>query len=268
MTGMNTSANVKISTSTYSNDSPTASISPYGHNSVRGYFNISYLINRKINDESWEKNIIGLPLLKSFMKAPWNNEKYKVNTDNANFNLSISVYGNICFLQDTEITTDQGILKIMDINYKKHTINNKKIKCVTKTVTKEKHLVCIKQNSFGENIPCKDIYTTNNHKVLYNGSLIESYKLVNIIKGVTHTPYKGEYLYNIIMKQHEIIEINNLCFETLHPSYLKTFKLIQLYDSIQKNNNESRKLKRVIMDRINGIISKRCDEKNTKRLSL
>ena len=50
---------------------------------------------------------------------------------------------NICFPAKTPITTNQGLIDIDKINPEIHTIRNKKIVAVTKTVTQDNYLVII-----------------------------------------------------------------------------------------------------------------------------
>jgi hypothetical protein len=60
---------------------------------------------------------------------------------------------DICFVKNTPIETDQGIIPIYKIDPKLHTINNKKVVAITKSIAEEKYLVCFEKNSLGENIP-------------------------------------------------------------------------------------------------------------------
>ena len=64
---------------------------------------------------------------------------------------------NICFPANTPITTDQGIIPIDKINTKFHTINGNKIIAITKTISKDKHLVCFDKHSLKINYPNKKI---------------------------------------------------------------------------------------------------------------
>jgi len=49
------------------------------------------------------------------------------------------------------------------------------------------------------------------------GEMIPADELLGKYKGVRSVPYNGETLYNILMAQHDVIIVNNLVCETLHP---------------------------------------------------
>jgi hypothetical protein len=47
--------------------------------------------------------------------------------------------------------------------------------------------------------------------------MVKASDLVNMCEGVVTTSYGGEVLYNVVMKKHDKMMINNLICETLHP---------------------------------------------------
>jgi len=124
---------------------------------------------------------------------------------------------NICFLGHTLIQTDQGYVPIYKIKHNIHTISGKKIVDVTKTKTKDPHLVSFKKNALGPNVPMEKTIMSTDHKILLNGTLTEAKKFVGKFAGVTYVKYNGEILYNILMEDYSIIKANNLTCETLHP---------------------------------------------------
>jgi hypothetical protein len=131
-----------------------------------------------------------------------------------------SVVSNICFVEDTLIETDQGLIKIAKINPDIHTINNEKIVCVTKVIsTNNKFLIRIKKNALGDNIPSVDTYVSKFHKVLYDDKMICAFNLVNLIPdgNVIKVKNNHKFLYNILMEKHTTMFANNLIVETLHP---------------------------------------------------
>lgn len=125
---------------------------------------------------------------------------------------------NICFIKDTPINTDQGIVFIQDINPKIHTIRGKPVILVTKTISDEKYLVCIKQGALGKNIPSQKTIMTMNHELFYNGSMIPAKNLLNMKLNVKKINYNGEILYNILLDEHYKMLVNNLIVETLSPT--------------------------------------------------
>jgi len=125
----------------------------------------------------------------------------------------------ICFPANTPVNTDQGITSINKIVAGIHTINNKRIIAVTKTVDENTFLVCFKKNSLGDNIPNQDTITSKYHGVEYNGQMYEAHQLLESVENVIKLEYTGEVMYNILMDEHEKIVVNNMICETLHPDH-------------------------------------------------
>jgi streptogramin lyase len=128
----------------------------------------------------------------------------------------------ICFPAGTPITTNQGVINIEKLNPNKNTISNKKIIGISKTVSRDEYLILFKKHSLGSNMlglmhPSKDTIMTKDHKIQYEGRMIEAEKFLGKFNGVTTIKYNGEFLYNILMEEHEGIYINEMICETLHP---------------------------------------------------
>jgi hypothetical protein len=124
----------------------------------------------------------------------------------------------ICLPAGTPILTDQGLVAIEKIDTKKHTINNKPVIAITKTVTPEKHLVCFEANSMGINCPSVRTIMTPGHEVLYKGKLVQAKHFLGRVEGVHTVPYNGkDILYNVLQEQHGLMRVNNMILETLHP---------------------------------------------------
>ena len=147
----------------------------------------------------------------------------------------------ICFPAGTLIQTDHGEISIENIDIKIHTINNKSIIEITKTISSDKYLVYFKKHALGYNIPNKKTIMTKEHRILLNNELIEANDLVEN-KNVKKIKYNGELLYNVLMDNHEVMNVNNLVCETLHPaSYLgiklfngepKSFTILKKFGNI------------------------------------
>jgi 6-phosphogluconolactonase (cycloisomerase 2 family) len=147
---------------------------------------------------------------------------------------------NICFLGNTPINTNKGIIPISHINSNIHTIANKKIVAITKTILQDKYLVCFKKNSLGINCPIKNTIMSKNHKILYKGEMMEAHKFLGNVLNVTKIKYNGEILYNILMENYETILVNNLICETLCPTNV----IAKLYTS---NISENYKNKIIVL---------------------
>jgi hypothetical protein len=127
------------------------------------------------------------------------------------------------------VLTNQGPINIEDINPSVHTIRNKKIVAITKTVAHDKNLVRIAKHALGHLYPEKTTTMSQNHKVFCQGQMVKAKHLVDEDKGITLVPYKGEILYNVLLEQHEKMQVNNLIVETLHPEH----KVAKLYRFLQ-----------------------------------
>ena len=132
---------------------------------------------------------------------------------------------NVCFPSKTPVMTNQGPVNIEDIDPAVHTIRNKKIVAITKTVAHDKNLVRIAKHALGKNYPEKTTFISQNHKVLCQGQMIKAKHLVDEVNGVTFVPYNGQVLYNVLLEEHEKMQVNNLIVETLHPEH----KVAKLY---------------------------------------
>lgn len=139
---------------------------------------------------------------------------------------------NVCFVSGTPIVTDQGEISIEQINPCIHTISNKKIVAISKTTSIYDYLVSFEKDALGLNIPTQKTTMSKNHKILYNGKMIEADKFVSdIFQTVKRVKYTGEILYNVLMEKYDTINVNNLICESLHPdNYLS-----KLYTSTELN---------------------------------
>jgi hypothetical protein len=142
----------------------------------------------------------------------------------------------ICFPAGTPVNTDQGIIEINKINPKIHTIRNKKIQAVSKTVTFEKYIVCIEKDALGLNIPSQKTIISGGHKVFYKKCMVSAKSLVGIVDKVYFKTYKNEPLYNILLETHDKMIVNNLIVETLDPeSFMGKFYTSNLTDEEKLN---------------------------------
>ena len=131
---------------------------------------------------------------------------------------------NVCFPAKTPVLTNCGYVNIEEIDLAVHTIRNKKIVAITKTVAHDKNLVRIAKHALGHLYPEKTTFISQNHKVLCQGQMIKAKHLVDDCN-VTLVPYNGQVLYNVLLAEHEKMQVNNLIVETLHPEH----KVAKLY---------------------------------------
>jgi hypothetical protein len=149
---------------------------------------------------------------------------YEVNVlaRNANDGYSIGTFtntiSNICFPAGTPIVTNQGIIAINKINPDIHTIRNKKIVAITKTVSPDKYLVKFEKDALSANLPSEATTMTQNHMLFYKGKMIKAKEFLKTHnESVSKVPYNGQVLYNVLMEEHDKMVVNNLICETLHP---------------------------------------------------
>jgi hypothetical protein len=148
-------------------------------------------------------------------------------------NISIPM-ADVCFIAGTPISTDQGKINIEQLDPKIHTINNKKIVFITKTISPYKYLVCFDKDSLSKNIPSQKTVMSKNHLVLYKGQMIKAKKFTDKLENVYKIKYNGEILYNVLLTEHNKMIVNNMVCETLHPDNKigRFYKVLQNYNSI------------------------------------
>lgn len=139
---------------------------------------------------------------------------------------------NICFPAGTPITCNQGNIPIEKINPDIHTICNKKIVGITKTITQDKYLVCFEKDALGTNFPLQKTIISKNHRILYKGNMRQAKEFVGLNDKVYKIKYKKEVLYNVLMEEYDKMVVNNLICETLHPEN----GIAKIYRELQKLN--------------------------------
>ena len=138
---------------------------------------------------------------------------------------------DVCFIAGTPVTCDQGFVAIDKLDVSKHTIRGKPIVAVTKTITDEKHIVCIRKDALAKNVPSQDTLTTQNHCFFYNGNMVKAKHLVSQMDNVDLVKYDGCTLYNVLQDKHEKMVVNNLIAETLQPNHC----IAQMYRYFAEN---------------------------------
>ena len=152
---------------------------------------------------------------------------------------------NVCFPANTPITTNQGIIAIQNLDPKIHTIGNKKIEIITKTITQDKYLVCFEKDALGKNVPSEKTIITKNHLIYYKDSAVKAKDFIDAFENVNKIKYNGEVLYNVLLKEHDNMIVNNLICETLHPDnnigkfykYISCMSQIEQQELIKKYND-------------------------------
>ena len=149
-----------------------------------------------------------------------------------------NIISNICFPSGTLIKTDQGEIPIETIIPNINTICKKKIIDITKTVSIDKYLVCFRTNSLGFNVPSRDTILSKNHKIFYDGKLMEAHLFIGYVNDVHKVNYSGEILYNVLLENYDKMMVNNMICETLHPENSVT-KIYKYLKGLNYNESEN-----------------------------
>lgn len=141
---------------------------------------------------------------------------------------------NICFYGTSKVLTNHGYKEIQKLTLNDK-INGCSIKNITQTISQEKVIVVIKKNAIANNMPLCDTRITKEHKVLFNGKMIEAYKLVNN-NSIVYEPYDGSILYNVLLKDKGKMVVHGMIVETLCPSnnIAKLYNILDGYTDIEK----------------------------------
>ena len=202
---------------------------------------------------SYSVEFISSTSLKVTMISPYDINTVTVadiNGNNSNtFTLTTDLISNICFIAGTPVTTDQGNIPIEKIDTTFHTIRNKKIVAITKTVTQDKYLVCFEKDALGKNIPSLRTTISKNHNLFYNGKMRMAKEFLKDFDNVVKVKYTKEILYNVLLEEHDKMMVNNLICETLHPEN----GVAKVYMALQKLDTEGQKL---LIKKINAHVIK------------
>ena len=151
-----------------------------------------------------------------------------------------------CFPKGTPVLTNLGPVAIEKLNTDKHTIRGKEIVAITQSRPLQKHIVCFEKDSLNKNVPSQETLCSMEHKVFYKGEMIKARDIVDVCENVTLVDYNGETLFNVLLKKHDKMMINNLICETLHPKNIMA-KISQMKNG-QKKNKAIQELTKIIKE--------------------
>ena len=152
----------------------------------------------------------------------------------------------ICFPKGTPVLTNLGEVAIEKLNTDKHTIRGKEIVAITQSRPLQKHIVCFEKDALSKKVPSQQTLCSMEHKVFYKGEMIKARNLVDLCENVTFNPYNGETLFNVLLKKHDKMMINNLICETLHPENIAA--KISTMKNGQKKNKAIQELTKIIKE--------------------
>ncbi len=156
-------------------------------------------------------------------------------------------HATICFVAGTPVMTDNsGYVPInelaLNLTTGTHTIGGQAILAVTQSITPERHLVNIRKNALGVNVPSADTKVSINHKILVNGDMTEAGKLVKFNPDISFVDYNQEVLYNVVLQTHGTMTVNNMTVETLDPESLIAKMFVAMKDMSQEQRDTIVKL--------------------------
>ena len=152
----------------------------------------------------------------------------------------------ICFPKGTPVLTNLGPIAIEKLNPNTHTVRGKQIVAITKSIPLQKHIVCFEKDSLTKDVPSQRTLCSMEHKVFCKGKMMKARDIVNVCEHVTFIPYNGEPLYNVLLKKHDKMMINNLICETLHPKNIMA--KINAIQNEKKKNKVIRQLTKIIKE--------------------
>jgi len=133
------------------------------------------------------------------------------------FTDEFAVVSETCFPANTLVKTDQGMLPIQRIVPHQHTIQGKSVVALTSTYCSDKELVLVRKDAIRKHYPLTDTLISKKHKIYMKGKLKAAYRLVESHKGVSLVPYEGQMLFNVLLEEYGLMNVQGLMCETLHP---------------------------------------------------
>jgi len=176
------------------------------------------------------------------------NYGYNFNT----FTLDLIINSNTCFSEGTQIMTNKGIIPIEKLEPEIHTIDNKKIIAITKSIAVDGYLICFEKNALENNIPSDRTILSLYHSVFdkRKNKMMKAYQFPETYDNVYKIKKEKAILYNILMEKYDKIIVNNLICETLHPRNI----LAKVYNN---NNDYYENYNNQVENLINPIILKK-----------
>ena len=154
-----------------------------------------------------------------------------------------------CFTNDAKLETDQGLIELYKVDSKVHTVNNKRIKGVSKCIFSMDKIIVIEKDAFEKDKPSKKTIVSPFHVFIINNEEKVICDCIDKKKIYLERYNTDDILYNPILENEEDIKINNMLVKSLTHNCL----LARMYDGSSSQeqikkignflNNYHRKLK-------------------------
>jgi hypothetical protein len=147
---------------------------------------------------------------------------------------------NICFTADSMIETDKGLVRVTDLDAKKHKLQGNSFICVVKSKNQEKEMICLEKHALNENQPFTKTLISKEHKIMYDGKLERACDLVND-STIYPVEYDGDNLYNILFEHYNTYKMNGLTVESLHPKNPRAQEIFRIIKYLKKMEVDAKK---------------------------
>lgn len=131
-----------------------------------------------------------------------------------------------CFTKDAKLETDQGLIELYKVDSKVHTVNNKRIKGVSKCIFSMDKIVVIEKDAFEKDKPSKKTIVSPFHVFIINNEENVICDCIDKKKIYLERYNTDDILYNPILENEEDIKINNMLVKSLTHNCL----LARMYD--------------------------------------
>jgi hypothetical protein len=131
-----------------------------------------------------------------------------------------------CFTKDAKLETDQGLIELYKVDSKVHTVNNKRIKGVSKCIFSMDKIIVIEKDAFEKDKPSKKTIVSPFHVFIINNEEKVICDCIDKKKIYLERYNTDDILYNPILENEEDIKINNMLVKSLTHNCL----LARMYD--------------------------------------
>ena len=131
-----------------------------------------------------------------------------------------------CFTKDAKLETDQGLIELYKVDSKVHTVDNKRIKGVSKCIFSMDKIIVIEKDAFEKDKPSKKTIVSPFHVFIINNEEKVICDCIDNKKIYLEKYNTDDILYNPILENEEDIKINNMLVKSLTHNCL----LARMYD--------------------------------------
>jgi len=139
---------------------------------------------------------------------------------------SVPTVATGCFTKDAKLETDQGLIELYKVDSKVHTVDNRRIKGVSKCIFSMDKIIVIEKDAFEKDKPSKKTIVSPFHVFIINNEEKVICDCIDNKKIYLEKYNTYDILYNPILENEEDIKINNMLVKSLTHNCL----LARMYD--------------------------------------